>query len=97
MNKDGFFRSFWAQNILIVLVGEAVIVGLAWVMHRYWSIMKGHYFSDGLLILGTLALLSAAMILRERREGERSPWSPRFAVIGVLAILTAIILARFSI
>lgn len=60
MSKNRFLRSVFFRMGLKVLAWEAVLVAVTWLLSKRVSGLQGHPFSDGLFIVGTLALIVAS-------------------------------------
>ena len=59
MVKHRWFHAFWLRFGLELLVWEAVVLALAWMLfsRMHW----GHYFSDVLFAVGVLELMAASV------------------------------------
>jgi hypothetical protein len=62
-----------------ILAWEAVFLGLAWLLHRYWRFLQPHSFADVLFFMAALAFVmgSAGMM--------RNPYGVPLTPLGVWA------------
>ena len=78
MIKQRWFPSVWLRFGLELLVWEAVVLALAWMLfsRMHW----GHYFSDVLFVVGVLELMAASVGMLGR------PYEPSGGGYGVPAL-----------
>ncbi|HVN55842.1 MAG TPA: hypothetical protein VMT46_16030 [Anaerolineaceae bacterium] len=73
MFKGRFFQSYWLRLGLKMVVWEAVVLMLSWLLFRWLHWLKN--FGDVLLLVGVLEVMAASVGMMGRPyEVSNSPW-----------------------